>query len=136
VNWWDYSRYRKQTVNTNPDVSAVFDASRVMNYKDSYQLDLGLRYGISRRTDIMVGLMYDWSPIPDEAYAIENAASDNFVYSLGLRHRLRRPVTVALAWRHNFFKDQRIDSVNYSPNLRPIGEAVMYQLSFDVSYRF
>ena len=55
---------------------------------------------------------------------------------MGRARLLGRRWSATAAWVHNFYEDKDIESVNYLPNIRPIGEAVMYELALDVSYSF
>ncbi len=135
VVWWDYSRYEEQRITTDP-VIPMFDLTTEKNYSDSYQIDLGARYRISANTNVLAGLMYDWSPIPDESYSLESPTSDIFCYSLGVSRNLGDSLEATVAWSHNFYKDKRIDEVNYKPNIRPIGEAQMYEVAIDLAYHF
>jgi len=134
--WWDYSKYKEQKITTKPDLSAFYDLTSQKNYDDSYHLDLGAKWQRTSDTAYMAGLQYDKSPIPDEAYAFENPASDLYGYSLGVRHRLTENLTGTVAWVNNYYEKKNIDNVNYVPNIRPIGEGIMYEICFDLSYTF
>jgi len=134
--WWDYSRYQRQEVTTDPDISSLIDLSAEKNYSDSTHYDLGFAWHHDEATTLMLGFQYDISPIPDESYSFENPASDLYGYSLGARRRFGSHWAATLAWVNNFYEKKDIKSVNSVPNIRPIGEGTMYELAFDVEYRF
>jgi len=134
--WWDYSKYKEQRITTDPDISAFINLTSVKNYTDSYHVDLGGRWHHSAATSLMAGFQYDWSPIPDVAYSVENPNSDLFGYSLGIQHEFNPTWTATLSWVNNFYERKDIKHVDAVPNVRPIGEGIVYELSFDVAYTF
>lgn len=134
LTWWDYSVYKRQEVTTDPDLSEFFTLSSDKDYSDSYHIDLGGMWHYSQKFHFMLGFQYDVSPIPDKAYSLENPASDLFGYSLGLRYDRNERWRFNVAWVNNYYEKKDIKSVDYAPNIRPIGEGTMYEISFDITY--
>ena len=77
-------------------------------WKDSNTFRLGLTQGLGDSVNLMIGLAYDETPVPDETIGFELPDSDAYVGSLGLRWAVTDKVDIGAAVLYDYKNDRDV----------------------------
>ena len=80
--WSAYDELDIRVMNTSVNQSGL---PTPKNWEDSNTFRLGLTQGIGESVNLMVGLAYDQTPVPDETLGFELPDSDGYIGSIGAR---------------------------------------------------
>jgi len=108
-------------------------------YDVSYEIALGaLVRPLARRPELelMLGLMYDQSPIPDETFTLDNPSLSQLGGSLGARMVLYDRWRVALSYILLFYLERDVRTSQTSPPTNVRGSGVAHIPGVEVEYLF
>jgi long-subunit fatty acid transport protein len=113
--------------------------SREKDYDLSYELSLGLLFRPirgPRPLELMMGIGYDRSPVPDESFAMDNPSMSQIVASAGVRWQLHRNVRMSAAYMLLVYLERDITTSQTSPptNVRGGGFAHIPSLELEVAF--
>ncbi|MBN2054405.1 TonB-dependent receptor, partial [bacterium] len=134
LSWFDYSVFQVQETVVTPPLP--FDPSSPKDYSDSWNLGMGVVYHFRPRVDLMGGLQYDWSPVPEQTYSLENPTSDLWGFSFGVGYQWTAQSKVTIAYVHNEYASVNIHNSKTFPPTNGIGQGSNNELSMDWTYSF
>ncbi len=134
ISYWDYSVYDVQKTRTEPEM--FIDLSAVKDYSDSYNIGCGFRYQWTDKYGITGGLQYDFSPIPDKTYSLENPQSDLYGFALGMTWQYSARTNMNFAFVHNQYEHKDIDNSETFPPTNGEGKGNNTELSLALHYHF
>ena len=143
---WLYTLFKKQTLRPfydadDPDTLeeplTEEQLSREKNYNLSYDISLGflVRPALRRLPglDLMAGVSFDKSPIPDETFTIDNPSQDQLVFSAGVRHSWRH-WRLAATYMLTFHLNRDVRTSETSPPTNARGSGVAHMPGIQVEY--
>ena len=78
------------------------------NWKDSNTIRLGLTQGLGESINLMFGLVYDQTPVPDESLGFELPDSDGYIGSVGARWAVNEELDLGAAILYDKKEDRFI----------------------------
>lgn len=143
---WLYSVYGKQTMIPLYDPNEAGNEplteaglSKDKNYSQSYELALGFLVrplpGASEKLELMAGIGFDKSPVPDETFSIDNPSMNQLVFSFGVRSRLGA-WQVGAAWMVINYLERDIRTSQALPPVNVMISGTSHIPTLEVSYRF
>lgn len=141
---WLYSMYDRQLMEpiydpNEPGNEPITEESLSSdkNYSESYEIALGFLYRpfLNDQLELMAGIGFDKSPVPDETFTIDNPSMDQIVLSLGIRSRLGA-WQLGFAWMMINYLERDIRTSAASPPVNVIISGTSHIPTIEVSYRF
>ncbi|MCA9670532.1 MAG: outer membrane protein transport protein [Myxococcales bacterium] len=144
---WLYNFFEKQIISPRYDADepgqeplTEAQLSRDKNYSVSYELGIGflVRPLPTRRPDLelMAGVSYDKSPIPDETFTLDNPSLDLIQIGSGVRMTLFRHWRVALTYMVLVYLQRDVTTSQTSPPTNARGRGVAHLPGVEVEYLF
>ncbi len=146
LRWWFYSIFEEQRMapGYDPDdkgeepISAEA-LSKDKNYKDSFEVAFGALFrpfASYRGLELMAGVAYDRSPVPDETFSIDNPSMNQAIVSAGIRNTFGEHWRVGLAYMLINYLGRDVTTSTASPpvNVRVRGRSHIPTL--EVEYIF
>ncbi len=107
------------------------------NWKDSNTFRLGLTQGIGESVDVMVGLTYDESPVPDETLGFELPDSNALVGSLGARWMMSESFDIGAAVLYDKKSDRTVSAADNDNQIDgTFSKSSALMVSVGLGYRF
>ncbi len=142
---WRYSTFKTQDVNpiysaTDPSLMleqpiTKENLSSDKGYSDSYEIAVGTMYTIIPQLDLMAGLAYDKSPVPDRTFSIDNPSLNQYIFSLGTRYRYQR-WSFGLAYMNITYQKRDVTTNQSNPPVNAIVQGHNHLPTVEVQYRF
>ena len=82
------------------------------NWEDSNTFRLGLTQKIGESVDLMVGLAYDQTPVPDETLGFELPDSDAYIGSVGARWAVSEELDIGAAILYDKKEDRFVSAAD------------------------
>ncbi len=131
---WLYTIFKRQvrrpTYGDEPGSEAITEESLSSdkNYSNSYQLNAGFLVApLEERSslELMGGVSFDKSPVPDETFSIDNPSLDQLSFSVGLRSELWKGWRLGASYMYTKYLDRDVTTSQTSPptNVRITGES-------------
>ncbi len=144
--FWFYQIYDKQVIrpiyaegDTGDEPMTEASLSKDKNYHMSYQLTGGFLIRPLQQhqgLELMVGTGYDYSPIPDSTFSLENPSLSHYKVAAGVRWAITPAWRVALTYYLNIFVPRDIDNSTTTPPTNVQGEGYSHSPGLEVAYRF
>jgi long-chain fatty acid transport protein len=145
---WLYNLYSTQEITPIYDASADEELEEPMS-KESLSRDkrYGVSYEISAgvlarpwrgrpRLEVMAGIFFDKSPIPDETFTLDNPSIDQVGGGVGLRHLLWDHWRVALSYMMLIYIERDVRTSETSPPTNVRGRGLAHVPGIEVEYLF
>ena len=84
----------------------------------------------------IVHVYYDYSPIPDSTFSLENPSLSHYKVAAGVRWAITPAWRVALTYYLNIFVPRDIDNSTTTPPTNVQGEGYSHSPGLEVAYRF
>ena len=135
VRWWFYSIFEEQKMVPHYDGSepgseplTAEDLSKDKRYSDSFEVALGVLVrpvASYRGLELMAGVAFDRSPVPDETFSIDNPSMNQAIGSLGVRTTVGEHVQVGVAYMLINYLERNVTTSESSPpvNVRVRGRS-------------
>jgi len=135
VRWWFYSVFQEQAMTPiyDPDTEgeeplSADGLSRDKDYSDSFEVALGVLVRpltAWRELELMAGVAFDKSPVPDKTFSIDNPSMNQAIVSGGFRTRLGEHLQVGVAYMLINYLERDITTSESSPpvNVRVCGRS-------------
>lgn len=143
---WPYNLYDRQTITpvydpgeTGSEPITEQSLSRKKNYLLSYQLSAGVMGRPFRRLpglELMTGVGYDESPIPDSALTLDNPSLSQLKLSLGARWHMNRHVRLSAAYMLVVYLPRDITTSATHPPTNVRGSGLSHSPVLAMNYRF
>lgn len=138
---WDrtfWSKYESLDIQTNPSGSPFY-TNTAKDWDDSDAFRIGLSYQYSDTLELMAGIAYDKTPIPDDTVSYELPDSDAWLYSVGFQYKYTENLEFGMAVLYDY-KESR-DYAGYtspvlSVNSGEYTEAAAILVTTGISYKF
>ncbi|MEE8409898.1 MAG: outer membrane protein transport protein [Myxococcota bacterium] len=143
---WLYTLFERQIMRPryDPDESGEEPLteetlSKDKNYSNSYEIAVGALvrpFTSLRQLELMIGLAFDKSPVPNETFSIDNPSMDQAIISVGARLLLAETWKVGVAYMLITYMGRDVKNSQTSPptNVRLRGRAHIPTL--EVEYQF
>ncbi len=143
---WLYNLYDHQTMRPiyGADQTGIHpmteeSLSREKEYDLSYEVALGFLFRPlrgRRDLELMLGLAYDQSPVPDEYFSLDNPALSQAILSAGARWQVTDHWRVMAAYMAIFYLERDITTSLTSPPTNVRGRGFNHIPSVEVEYLF
>jgi long-subunit fatty acid transport protein len=143
---WLYTLYSRQTIRplydadqTGTPAMTEEDLSRDKRYDLSWEAALGFLYRPPLAVpglELMCGVGYDQSPVPDEYFFLDNPSLSTVLMSAGVRWRLDEHWRATLAYIGMVYVGRDIRNSQTSPPANVRGGGSNHMPSLEVEYRF
>ncbi len=113
--------------------------SREKDYDLSYEIALGLLFRPFRSQpglELMAGIGYDQSPVPDESFSLDNPSLSQIVASAGIRWQVHRYVRLTAAYMLLVYLERDITTSETSPPTNVRGEGLNHIPSLELEVAF
>ncbi len=124
-------------IDTTPFGMPVTHMTSDKNWEDANTFRLGLTQGLGESLDLMVGVAYDETPVPDESLGFELPDSNAVVFSGGIRWAMSEEVDIGIAALYDIKEDR---FVSYNDNENGIdgtfSGSSAFMLSAGLGYKF
>jgi long-subunit fatty acid transport protein len=130
---WLYTLYKKQVMRpiydpneTGEEPLTEASLSKNKDYSNSWDLAvgwLGRPFRNHRNIDLMVGVSFDRSPVPDKTFSIDNPSMDQLAFSGGMRITLGSHWRLGAAYMYNRYLGRNVTTSQTWPptNVRMSG---------------
>lgn len=108
VGWTDWSAFDKTTISIDADVPIEVDIPR--DWKDTWNIGLGVHYRPKDRWLVMAGLAYVSSAVDNEDRTPDIPVDRQYKFSVGVEHELTNAWTVGVNYTYVDFGDNKIDA--------------------------
>ena len=111
--------------------------SKDMDYRLSYELACGILVRPFRRVpslELMAGLSFDQSPIPDKSFTMENPSLSSWNYTGGVRFALGPHWRLTLSYLQYNYVRRSIQGSQVNPPTNGEGTGTAYLPAFEVEY--
>jgi long-subunit fatty acid transport protein len=142
---WLYSLYNKENITpiygpepgTPPPSLSADKLSKYKHYSNSYQACIGalvrpLRN--HRQLEVMGGMGYDTSPIPDEAFSLDSPSMDQWFIGVGFRELIKGHWRVGASYEWTYYIPRNITTSMTSPPTNVRVNAIAHIPTFEISY--
>jgi long-subunit fatty acid transport protein len=141
---WLYSLFKREVITpiygpndkgTEPLTEAQLSEDK--GYQTSYQLNLGVLFrplGKRRSLELMAGVGFDKSPVPDRTFSLDNPALDQAYGSIGVRDLIRKHWRVGIAYMLAAQLPRDITNSQTSPPTNVRIRAWEHQPTFEIAY--
>ncbi len=142
---WLYNVYKKQVlipVYHTTEGKAPFtedQLSRQKNYNLSYDLSLGVLLRPLPSVpplQLLAGVGFDKSPVPDDTFTIDNPSMDNYRFALGVRWFPERGWRAALTYTYMGYLERDVTTSKANPPLNARGEGTNQFPRLEIEYVF
>lgn len=107
------------------------------NWEDTNTIRLGLTQGIGDSLNLMVGLAYDQSPVPDSSLGFELPDSDAYIASIGTRWAVNEEFDIGAAILYDAKEDRFVSASDSDANLDgTFANASALLFSVGLGYKF
>lgn len=117
---------------TNPILISAFDDAKPKDWKDTNAFRLGITQELDSMT-LMVGAVYDESPVPDETISFELPDSNSLSVSLGGRYQINDKMDVGLSALYSMRESRTITNDSLDGEF---SDGNVLIISTGVSYKF
>lgn len=133
-----WSEYKQLDFNyTTPLVhtvlSSAFDDPAAKNWCDTEAFRFGLTHHLNDRLNLMAGLAFDETPVPDQTLNFELPDSDAILYSLGARYTVNNRLEIGIAY---LYDDKESRTVNNATVSGTFSDGGAHLLSLGGRYSF
>lgn len=107
------------------------------NWEDSNTVRLGLTQGVGESVDLMFGVAYDETPVPDETLGFELPDSDAVIFSAGVRWAVDEKLDIGAAALYDIKEDRYVSAADNDNGIDGTfsgSSAIM--LSLGLGYKF
>lgn len=94
---------------TDATADAIFGDKKPKDWKDTNTFRLGVTQELDNMT-LMVGMVYDETPVPDETISFELPDSNSFSVSLGGRYQVNDKIEIGLAALYSMRESRKVDN--------------------------
>lgn len=131
--WVGWSRFGRSSLDFDDEIPAVgiVDQTQELNWKDVWQIKLGIEYQFTNSLAIRGGYAYVDSPIPDETLSPANPDAAQHNFSLGCGYRPNR-WTIDAFYTAGFYEDRSVEN----DVLDGTYENFTHYVGMSVGYRF
>jgi long-subunit fatty acid transport protein len=129
--------YRDDQTGIRPMTEASL--SREKDYDLSTEIALGLLFRPFRTQpglELMAGIGYDQSPVPDESFSLDNPSMSQVVASAGVRWQLHRNVRMSAAYMLLVYLRRDVTSSETSPPTNVRGQGLNHIPSLEIEVAF
>ena len=106
------------------------------NWEDSNTVRLGLTQGVGESVNLMFGLAYDETPVPDETLGFELPDSNAVIFSAGARYAVNEELDIGIAALYDI-KEDRFVSINDNDAIDgTFSGSSAFMLSAGLGYKF
>jgi len=144
---WLYSFYEEQAMipRYDPDDPGTTEPmsreslSRDKKYHQSFEAALGFLVRpmtTYRDLELMMGMFYDHSPIPDETFTLDNPALSQIAASWGVRTRLWERFRVGATYMVIWYLERDVTNSETSPPTNARGRGIAHLPGIDLEYVF
>ena len=124
-------------VDTTPFAMPVQHFLTPKNWEDSNTFRLGLTQGLGESFDLMVGIAYDQTPVPDSSLGFELPDSDAYIGSLGLRWAVNEEVDIGAAVLYDYKNDRTVAAADSDKSIDgTFSNSSAVLVSFGLGYKF
>jgi long-subunit fatty acid transport protein len=141
---WLYSLFKKEVVTpiydpNEPGAEPLTEAqlSEDKNYTTSYQVNFGVLFRPLKRRrslEIMAGVGFDKSPVPDSTFSLDNPSLDQAYFGVGVREVLGRHWRIGVAYMFAAQLERNITNSQTSPPTNARIKAWEHQPTFEIAY--
>jgi long-subunit fatty acid transport protein len=141
---WLYSLFKREVITPiydpkEPGIIPLTEAqlSEDKGYTTSWQLNLGVLYRPMKKRrslEIMGGIGYDKSPVPDQTFSLDNPSLDQAYAAIGLRDFIAKHWRIGVAYMFAAQLGRDIRSSQTSPPTNVRLQAWEHQPTFEVTY--
>ena len=106
------------------------------DWEDSNTFRLGLTQGLGDSVDLMIGLAYDQTPVPDETISFELPDSDAYIGSLGFRWAVNEEMDIGAAILYDQKQDRDVTFADTQRIEGTFSNSSAVLVSFGLGYKF
>lgn len=106
--YWSAYKELDITIDATGVGGSLMQIQSAKNWEDSNTFRLGLTQTLNDSLNLMVGLAYDESPVPDASLGFELPDSDAFIGSVGLRWAMNEEIDIGAALLYDQKKDRSV----------------------------
>ena len=133
-NYW--SSYKRLNFEyEDPSAEAVFGNPTAKNWKDSNGFRLGVTQEMQSMT-LMVGAVYDKTPVPEKTLSFELPDADSIAFSLGGRYKIDDTMEIGLAALYSMREKELDAGENENGIVGEFSNSDVFMVSAGVSYKF
>jgi len=134
LSYWHYQVYQEQRTTLGEPLMGFEELISPKNYGNSWNYSVGLLHRVKPSVEVMLGFHQDFSPIPEETFAVDTPTEDLIGFSAGARWQATERLKLGLGGIRNWYDLFDIQGSKTDPptNIKAFGGIT--GLAFDVSW--
>jgi len=134
VYYWHYQVLQEQRVTFDESLAGMDGLVDPKNYGNSWDWNIGLLYHLTDEWELMCGFQMDFTPIPSQAFSLDNPTRDLLGISAGARWDISPHWKVGVALMQNWFDVANVQDSVSTPPSNAKGHGGNAAFGIDVSY--
>ena len=111
-------------------------ASSARNWNDTNTYRIGLTHHFSPKLDLMAGIAFDETPVPDSTVSFDILDNDFTIYGIGAKYRLDDDIQLGAGLLYAAGKGNAFSHNNYGVPVSGSYERDLYVYNFSLTYSF
>jgi long-subunit fatty acid transport protein len=136
VYYWHYQVLQEQRVTFDAPIAGLTGLVDPKGFGNSWDWNIGLMYHLAEAWAFLCGFQMDFTPIPTQAFSLDNPSRDLLGVSAGLRWDVSPHWRVGAALMQNWFHAADVQDSVSTPPSNAKGHGGNAAFAVDVSYAF